>query len=255
MLTISVVRGRGVPDDSQPVAAGNPRLRSFAIVVAAFFVFNALFFGLKSVITHAITIPAPSRAPAVWWNVFVTLSEGGAVELFAALVPLCLYLRFRHRQLADLGFARPGTLIAWVLALAVEAGIIWLQVHSPYGPIARAPNPTNLYALAAGLIIGLCASIAEETVFRGYVMDELKRGGFSIPLQILISMVLFGALHVSYTSLDWTVPVLTGLLGGFWSIVYVLGKRSLWPTIAAHIANDAVTIPSTFYMIVQFAAH
>jgi hypothetical protein len=39
-------------------------------------------------------------------------------------------------------------------------------------------------------------------------------------------------------------------------LVYVLAKRSLWPTIAAHIINDAVVIPSVYYlMVVMRSSH
>jgi len=200
----------------------------------------------------AASLPAPPGAPALWWSALQNLVPLGCADLIAALVPLSLYLAWRRRSLRELGFGRPGTALAWILALSVQAAIVWLQARNPYGPLAHARNLLNPYALGGAAFAGLAAGFAEETFFRGYIMDELSRGGFAVPWQVIISMLLFGAIHLSFASLDWTVPVLTGLLGGFWSIIYVLGRRSLWPSIAAHFINDAVIVPSFFYMM---AAH
>jgi membrane protease YdiL (CAAX protease family) len=229
------------------------RWRALEIVLILTGVYYALLqlldLALPRLATH---FPPPPGAQAIWWSALQKLVPMGCADLVAAIIPLSLYLALRRRSLVDLGFGRPGTVIAWVLALGVQGAIIWFQVRNPYGPLAQARHPLNPYALAGSGFAGFAAAFAEETFFRGYVTDELRRGGFAAPWQIIISMLLFGAIHLSFASLDWTVPVLTGLLGGFWSIVYILGRRSLWPTIAAHFVNDAVIVPSVFYMM---AAH
>ena len=224
--------------------------RSLAIVIAL----TAVYYGLLQ-LTEPVagrifaSIPAPHGAPDIWWKVLQRLVPIGAADLVDALLPLWLYLAWRRRSWRDLGFSKAGSALAWILVLAVQAAICWFQLRNPYGPLAHVKNPLNPYALAGAAFAGIAASVAEETFFRGFIMDELRIGGFSVPWQIVTSMLLFGSVHLSFASLDWTVPLLTGLLGGFWSITYVFTGRSLWPSIAAHFVNDALLVPSFFYVM------
>ena len=226
--------------------------QSLAIVIAL----TVAYFGLLQLTEPAsgrifAAIPPPRGAPDIWWNALQRLVPIGLCDLIAALLPLWLYLAWRRRAWRDLGFSKAGTALAWILVLAVQAAICWFQLRNPYGPLAHVKNPLNPYALAGAAFAGIAASLAEETFFRGFIMDELMRGGFSTAWQIVVSMLLFGSVHLSFASLDWTVPVLTGLLGGFWSVIYILGRRSLWPSIVAHCINDALLVPSFFYFMVS----
>jgi len=229
---------------------------AFATVLAIFII----YFVLVRIIRHFLApeinaIQMPADAPAAWWHVLQSISTVAIATLISALAPLWLYLHVRKRRMRDLGLTRQGTLVAWLIVLALQGGIVWLQLHSPMGPWARAPNHLNPYALLASAIVAPAAAFGEEILFRGYIMDELKGGGFGRVLQVIISMLLFGAAHVTLASADWTIPVFTGLLGGLWSIIYLLGKRSLWPSIVGHMINDAVLAPSAIYMVIQFGGH
>jgi len=200
---------------------------------------------------------APAGAPPLWWRVDKNIALVGTADLMAAIGPVFLYLRLNGRRLADLGFNRPGTALAWVLVLAVQAALVYFDTHG--GAVGRAPGALGPYALIASAMVGPCAAFAEETFFRGFVMDTLERGGFGVAAQIAISALLFGVAHLGYVAklsvTDLSIPIFTGVLGGVWSFVYVLGKRSLWPTIVAHIINDAVLIPSVFYLLVVQMSH
>jgi membrane protease YdiL (CAAX protease family) len=232
---------------------GSKRLkwRSLAIVIAL----TAVYCGLLQLTEPAAgrifaAIPAPHGAPDLWWKALQRLVPIGAADLIDALGPLWLYLAWRRRSWRDLGFGKAGTAVAWILVLAVQAAISWFQLRNPYGPLAHVKNALSPYALAGAAFAGIAASLAEETFFRGFIMDELRLGGFSALWQVVVSMLLFGSVHLSFASLDWTVPVLTGLLGGFWSVIYILAGRSLWPSMAAHFLNDALLVPSFFYFMV-----
>jgi membrane protease YdiL (CAAX protease family) len=197
-------------------------------------------------------LPTPNSAPLLWWRVDKNVALVGLSDLIAAVLPVFVYLRLRRRRLADLGYNRPGTWLAWTLVLVAQAGLIYSDTHM--GAVGRAPGFLGSYALLASVIVGPLAAFSEETFFRGFLMDTLQRGGFGTVLQVVISALFFGVAHLGYVRVfnvtDLSIPVFTGLLGAFWSFVYVLGKRSLWPTIAAHIINDAVLIPSVFYLLV-----
>ncbi|MBU6473450.1 MAG: CPBP family intramembrane metalloprotease [Alphaproteobacteria bacterium] len=229
------------------------RLKALAICVAMFAFYFALLKALGSLRAPLIPhLAPPPGAPALWWRVDLNVTLAGLTDVIAALVPVALYLKLRGRSFAGLGFNRPGTILAWVAVLAGQAGLVWFDTH--LGPVGKAPGALGPYALLASAVVGPCAALAEEPFFRGYLMDELHRGRFSTTAQIAISGLFFGVAHVSYltTPQGWSIPIFTGLLGMFWSGVYVMAKRSLWPTIVAHMINDAVLIPSIFYLI---AAH
>jgi len=234
------------------------RWRALAISVGLFVVYLVLlqtFTRLGAPLLWPFTPPA--GAPPLWWRVDKTVVLVGGADLIAAIVPVFLYMRLTGRRLVDLGYNRPGTALAWILVLVVQAGLIYFDMH--LGAVGRAPGELGPYALIASAIVGPCAAFSEETFFRGFLMDALKRGGFGTALQIVISSLFFGAAHLGYVRglslTDLSIPIFTGVLGVFWSFIYVLGKRSLWPTVAAHIINDAVLIPSVFYLLATRMPH
>lgn len=226
------------------------RVRAVVLCAVMFAIYIAL---LQALIVLAAPyyreLSMPAGAPAAWWRVLKNLALVGPADVIAAIVPVVLYCLIRGRRFADLGFNRRGTAVAWLVVLLVQAGLIWFD--STFGPVGKAPGFLSPYALMASALVGPCAAFAEETFFRGYLMDELRRGGFGAVLQCVLSGIFFGLAHYSYVAGPggWSIPVFTGALGVFWSFVYILGGRSLWPTIVAHIINDAVLIPSVFYLI------
>jgi membrane protease YdiL (CAAX protease family) len=200
-------------------------------------------------------VTPPPGAPALWWAVDKKLTVVCIADLVAAFLPVLIYCAVRGRRLADLGFNRPGTLIAWALMLIAQAALVGMRLA---GPLVQGVYPFTPYALYASAIAGFGAAFAEETFFRGYLMEQLRRGGFGPWVQSLVSMVLFGLAHYSYAATDpygWTIPVFTGLLGGFWSMIYLVGKRSLWPVLVAHVINDAVVIPLAYYTLLASHPH
>lgn len=237
-------------------APASSRSKSLAIAIAMFVVYYGL---LQAIIFFAApyyhALQAPPGAPALWWRVLKNVGLVGPADVVAGVVPVLIYCGLRKRNFADLGFNRPGTALAWIVVLAGQAGLIYFDTH--LGPVGNAPGLFAPYALLAAAIVGPCAALAEETFFRGFLMEELRRGGFGVTAQIVISGIIFGLAHLAYLSgpQGWSIPVFTGILGMFWAFVYVLGRRSLWPTIVAHAINDAVLIPSVFYLIVLHSGH
>lgn len=232
-------------------SAPTSRWRALGLCILIF----AVYIVLVPVITRLAApffkaMPTPHGAPLIWWRVDRNVALIGLSDLIAAVLPVFVYLRLRGRRLADLGYNRPGTWIAWTLVLVAQAGLIYSDTHM--GPVGRAPGFMGPYALLASVIVGPLAAFSEETFFRGFLMDTLERGGFGIAPQIFISALFFGVAHLGYVAsfsfTDLSIPIFTGVLGAFWSFIYMLGKRSLWPTIVAHIINDAVLIPSVFYL-------
>lgn len=234
------------------------RGRALAIAIAMFVLYLVLLGAIMRLGAPLFKgMATPAGAPPLWWRVDKNIALVGIADLVAAIGPVFLYLRLNGRRLADLGFNRPGTALAWGLVLAAQAALVYFDTHG--GAVGRAPGALGPYALIASVMVGPCAAFAEETFFRGFLMDTLERGGFGMATQIAISGLLFGLAHFGYVAhlsmTELSIPIFTGALGAFWSFIYVLGKRSLWPTIVAHIVNDAVLIPSVFYLLVVQLGH
>lgn len=104
-------------------------------------------------------------------------------------------------------------------------------------------NLTNyLVLLAVGLLFG---GIAEELVFRGYIIGWGTRlfGTGAGPLLAMASAVVFGLAHV-YQGLPGVVA--TGLIGLAFGITYLASGRRLAPAIFAHMTVNFIGITELY---------
>ena len=185
----------------------------------------------------AIGVDAPAGVPNAWWIVDQR-ATGFAIRELIVLALFAGALRLCGLRLSNLGYRNRGTWAAWLVAgVALLLGL----VSHPF--VRSGPYPVTWYTLYAGLAIGIPVALLEESVFRGFAVSTLQTAGFGRAAQILFTGVLFGLVHISYTGMDWTVPVFTGVLGCLWSWVFIRGGNSLWPTLVAHAINDAVLMP------------
>ncbi|WP_116112312.1 CPBP family intramembrane glutamic endopeptidase [Austwickia chelonae] len=98
--------------------------------------------------------------------------------------------------------------------------------------------------LALAAVVTLCAvGYVEELVCRGFVIDEMRRGGFSELHTALFSCLLFGSWHLPNAFIG--VPIGTVIIQFFasallGSLFYFLRRstRKLWPGAAAHAGWD-----------------
>ena len=235
----------------ESIAPATALSRVGALVVCA--VMFVIFYYGSGWLSHLFApyvegIAKPADAPDTWWKVAQQFSHSGPAEVIAVFVPVWLYCLLRGRSFADLGFNRAGTFLPWVVVIAVEALLVAVELRGPIGHVGDRFNP---YALYAASMIGLTAAFSEEVFFRGFLMEELRRGGFGNAAQVVISMLFFGAAHLSYIPSDiygWTIPLGTALVGGFWSVIYIWSKRSLWPVITAHCINDFIVVAAAYYV-------
>jgi membrane protease YdiL (CAAX protease family) len=203
---------------------------------------------LESVLVVAMSLVALLTVGAVLQARFgllgVLLAE--AVCVFA---PAWLWAGYRR---VDLGLARPRAL-AVIGGVLAGAGAFWLMAlveqHvlerlMPTPPEVRAQlehliRPTaGLRPLAAdALALAIAPSLAEETMFRGAVLEAFS--GRRRWLAVLVAAILFAVFHAS--AYRFFPPLLMGILLG---VVRVLGG-SLWPPIAFHITNNLAVIALT----------
>ncbi len=166
---------------------------------------------------------------------FVT-QLGGLVEV---LLAVWLMRRFvDRRSLGSLGLSlaghggQPLEGVAWgtgiigcvVLCLFALGALTVHQEHTAVGPAT----------LLVYLLVLAMAAVGEELLMRGYVLANLMESMNSF-VALVVSSVLFGAMHAlnpSATLLGFVNTALAGVLLG----VYYVHRRNLWFPIGMHFA-------------------
>lgn len=178
-----------------------------------------------------------------------TLEAVASILRDCALVALVLFFLWRNREpLRAIGWttARFGreALLGLVLffptallANAVDLGLRSLGLSSPrHAPEALTPAHGPQTVLAVALVV--VVAIAEETIFRGYVLSRLRESIRSTPLAIVLSAGIFAIGH-GYEGSAGVVTV--GVLGVVFAVVYVW-RGSLVAPAVMHFCQDLVAI-------------
>jgi membrane protease YdiL (CAAX protease family) len=163
-----------------------------------------------------------------------------AMSLFWHPIPLFQNLGFERESIAP-----P---LAWVLATITAIAYVLHTMKSIPLVLAK-QKEISLFKLL-GIVSAVVGGIVEEVFFRRWIMDMLMSGGFNPILQVIISGVAFGLVHISWTLLakrDFkaTLPAIisTLILGIFLAIIYLAGGRNLGPCISAHVLINIVIEP------------
>lgn len=186
---------------------------------------------------------------------FLWIIAGLIVE-WVFVVVLWFVLRARGSSFKDLGVWRVGTTSAWIMALLFAAASIASNLRllpRMHIPISHAFLPPGFHLLAA-LLMGITAGFCEEVLFRAFLMTEFARAGYGKFTQILIPGLAFGLAHAGYLNqgfIPWLgIALPTAFLGMMWGSAYLLGRRSLLPTVVAHFLNDATALPWILFFMV-----
>lgn len=150
------------------------------------------------------------------------------------------------------GLGRTAPRHAFAIAGLIAAGYIGLTLtgNPAVGAAAGHLTPLKLVAVLAALVGGLF----EEALFRGVLMDRLSAAGRSPALQVLVSGLVFGALHFyAFAGLPAAVmaQAATTVLGWALATLYLVSRRSLWPCIVAHFLIDAALEPALLLSLVR----
>lgn len=208
------------------------------------------------VISKIMTASFPVAAYGYPEQRFFFWFSAGVIVEWLFVVGLWFLLRRRRSSFAAMGVWRFGTWPAWVLAVSLAALSIAsnLRLFPRMGiPISSAFFPHGFHLFAA-LVLGVTAGFCEEVLFRGFLMTQFAEAGYGKVMQVLVPGAAFGLAHAGYLNqgfLVWLgIAVPTAFLGMMWGIAYLLGRRSLVPTMVAHFLNDATALPwITFFMM------
>lgn len=185
---------------------------------------------------------------AVWWEVSFT----AAMSIILSVI--IVWQRARGSSLRELGWGRPTSTLAMVLAVLLGAAYLsgcYFGAHF----VLPGVDVTELNWMRVALVpLGIFLAIGEETMMRGFFMTQLQKARVAAWLQILAS----GACSALYHTFQ--NPSLLGFLPSFvlFSLhagLYVLGNRSLTPVVITHSIYHVFGEPYLLMMALTAMRH
>lgn len=160
-----------------------------------------------------------------------------ATTLVSGLIPAILMLKYLDlRPFSDLGFSLQGRgkdilygLLAAVVLFGVGFGL------SVAGGLVRVTGVLfNPGWLLGTLFLFMLVAVAEELMFRGYILGRLLRTRMNKFLALSLSSLLFASLHLMNPNIAF-MPVLNLLLAGVLLGSTYIYTRNLWFPISFHL--------------------
>lgn len=152
------------------------------------------------------------------------------------------------RFLMALGFGADIPAFGWVAAALV---VVTYTAYTLWAvPEVRVRlTPSSLGSGRWRSRLHCCPVWSRNTFFRMFVMDSFAGMGMPVVLQVLVSALIFAAVHTVWVlfSRSWRVvlPVLfsTAGLGVLLALVYLFSDRIVLPAVIAHIVINLVIEP------------
>ncbi len=215
------------------------------------------------------------KLPNVVWAIFLTLvfMNLGSIIGVIALTPLAVFMSsigvneniyflllqllsfafisflvfFRvktieKRNISSIGFSKNNFikkyLFGFTLGIAEMALVVIILLVLGFVTIEKSPiQPVGISAIGNLLIILLGWIIqggTEEVLTRGWLMNVLG-ARYNVKLGLIVSSVLFGALHLLNPNVNY-IAVINIILVGFLFGIYVLKTNDLWGVCGMHSA-------------------
>lgn len=191
------------------------------------------------------------------WRNHLVLVSGLSGYLF--MLPWTLHLLRKGRiTLSGIGFRWPGTrwfVYAFLAFIALKAFSVWLMslldeatIEKSYRTMEGVVATGPLWVFVSALMVVVAAPLLEETAFRGALYQGLSRHMPRLAAALLAT-IAFTAIHLQYAFAGGLVAVVTtaqvAVLGAMLMFLY-LKSGSLWPGIALHAVNNALTLAVLF---------
>ena len=188
------------------------------------------------ILQGGLTLLVP-RLDQTWSALIVT----AVMFAMAVSIERLAFGRDVRQGLVALGFGRPRPS---ALVAATIIGVAMLAFFPLYS--AATGTPLTLKADWLWVLLGAIAlnGLAEETLFRGFVFGHLRQAGYSFLRAGLISMAIFGAVHLFlFASNPFIVALLATLLAisaAFpLAFLYERAGRTIWAGVILHVASHA----------------
>jgi membrane protease YdiL (CAAX protease family) len=187
-------------------------------------------------------------------------SASGVSAVIGGFLTAGALVYFRNQSLAEIGFRRPqrwATVPIWVIGILVVYFACEAVVPALVGQFMTIPTPDlsrydSIYgnlpaAIAMALVLPFTASIPEELIYRGFLMDRLTRifGRSSIGAiaTVVVQALVFGAAHFQWGPGGIFVTFIMGLI---WGTAFLLSGRNLWIVILAHSAGHILFVAQLY---------
>jgi membrane protease YdiL (CAAX protease family) len=149
--------------------------------------------------------------------------------------------RAHGETLADLGWRRPTRI--WVIIKAVIYGALWTATFyvSP-GHLSFLAFPWERFIMAP---LGIVLATAEELLFRGFLIEQLRRAAVPTWIQIITSGLTIASYHglVGFHYF-WQYTLSSFVLFGILAVLHIAGRRSMTPNTLAHAMTHFFGDPS-----------
>jgi membrane protease YdiL (CAAX protease family) len=148
--------------------------------------------------------------------------------------------------LSYLGFVNgnSGTAISWILALLIV--VVYCTSAAKISDVKRYMFKIDRLKFVS-IVAAVFAGIMEEIIYRKWIMDYLHSHDYSVVLQVILSGLAFGIVHLMWgvknIKAGVNAMISTSLLGSGLAIVYLVSERSLAPCIVAHFFITALIEP------------
>lgn len=181
------------------------------------------------------------------------LDLGFLVSCILAIGLVFWWQRAHGETLADLGWRKPTTITS--LVVAVIFGALWITTsyfNTPTAPGFLSFSWERLIMAPVGIILAL----GEELLFRGFLMEQLRRARVATWLQILVSGAAIGSYHGLVGFGYYPVYAISAfVLFSIVALIHVLGKRSMTPNLTAHAMTHVFGDPALTMGILVGALH
>ena len=181
--------------------------------------------------------PLAGQGLSVWYVALLSLTD---TVLLLALIAMCLSARGERARDVFLGTRPPWrealaglplTFVALMLGVAVLAGMQrlapWLHTveQNPLQELIRTPRDAAVFAVVVVVAGGL-----REEIQRAFLLRRFEQSLGGAGVGVVVTSAAFGAGHLVQGA---DAAIATGLLGAFWSVIY-LRRRSVAAPVVSH---------------------
>jgi membrane protease YdiL (CAAX protease family) len=191
---------------------------------------------------------------------WLDFAYAGSAALLVCLAIATWRLAAARSSWRELGLRRPASWLRtlfWAIALLVASEAVGLLIIVPLARAAEwAPLDLSRFAGLRGdwhrlawwlLVAWTSAAIAEELVFRAFLMSRLQilfgTKPLGIALTIIVQAAAFGVAHFYLGARGMATAALLGLLYG---AVYLRSGRNLPAVVLAHGTTDSLSLVALY---------
>lgn len=189
-------------------------------------------------------------------NVAGGFTTGAITQIILVIVLISIpYFPDVRKSISTLG--QPATARGWRIALI----ILLIEVFVLYSGWIKEFDKlfdTSNFGLSMSIVPSI-DGLTQEIIFRGYVILRLARSGISRKWQIIVSGILFAAIHITYAAgpshdlitmiSSASLITLAGTfgLGAAWAFAFQQSDYKLTPVVVSHILVIALVQPWLAY--------